>query len=143
MVAFSQVCTSCAIYTVPAQMFNAQEQGNMPWLAHAHIMWHRCQCPALEGPRQVVDGGVYMWCPGQLSWQSWVQSGGCCCSGDGGVRRWELHLLALPPAVLLALPPGLCEPSRSSASSSHLSQPMTRAASAGSLLAHISFCLCC
>lgn len=84
---------------------------------------------------RVADEGVYMW-----SQQSRAQSGGCCFIGDRGERRWELHLLALPPAALLALPPDLCEPSRSSDSSLRLSHPMTRAASTCSLFILVSAC---
>lgn len=142
MVAFSQVRTSCAVYTLPAQVFNAQEQGDIPWLAHAHAMRRRCQCPALEDSRQVIDGGAYTWCQGQLSWQSRGCRAGVLLLERG--RRGEVVGTA-PPGIAPSCssrPPktGLCEPSGSTASSSHLSYPMTRAASAGSLFILVSAC---
>lgn len=70
--------------------------------------------------------------------ESWVWSRGCCCREDARQMWWDLHLLALPSAVLLALPPGLCKPNGSSASSSCPSHPMTRIASAGSLFILVS-----
>lgn len=100
------------VHRVAAQVFDAQEQGDTLWLAHADVMWLCCWCPAPEDPRQVAGVGMYMWCLGWLSWQSRGCSGGCWCRWDGWERWWELHFLALHPASLLALPPGLCKPSR-------------------------------
>lgn len=86
-----------------------------------------------RGHQCVTGAAMYLWCPGWLSWQSHGCSGSCWCRWDGWERWWKLHFLALHPAALLALPPRLCKPIRRKTSSLHLSHPMPRAASAGSL----------